>query len=139
MDQWKGNWRLLRCGANTQSPKYVSYGLNHQFCGDATSVNPLINTARNTGLFSRQSEIVLSTDVAGDGRIYIYTPLKVYAPITAAPAWIPNSSLQPFLPVLRHRGGNNCGFMDGHVRWSPNMAIEDMAQTIFLRDNASVH
>lgn len=66
-------------------------------------------------------------------------PLPPYTPLDTPWEWVGGSPRQPFIPVPRHRGGTNCGFMDGHVRWSPNMGIEDTALTIFLRDDANVH
>ena len=140
INTWKGAWRVFKCAANTQSPWGVSYGLNHLFCADSTNLlNPLSYTVKRTSSFTHASQIVLSTDVAGEGRIYIYPTLLVYSDLTAAPVWAPGGSLQPFLPVQRHRGGINCGFLDGHVRWSPNLKVEDLALTVLLRDNAYVH
>jgi prepilin-type N-terminal cleavage/methylation domain-containing protein/prepilin-type processing-associated H-X9-DG protein len=139
INTWQGAWRIMRCGANTQTQWGLSYGLNHYFCPDTTNASPIINQPKQLASFTRPSQIMLSTDVANEGRIYIYTPLKVYSDLKAAPVWASGGSLQPFLPVQRHRGGLNCGFLDGHVRWSPNLAIEDQAQTILLRDNAGVH
>jgi prepilin-type N-terminal cleavage/methylation domain-containing protein/prepilin-type processing-associated H-X9-DG protein len=139
IDLATGNWKILRCGANTQSPLGLSYGLNHRFCADSTFPGAYISSPKRLATFTHTAMIPVSGDVAGDGRLYVYTPLMLYSDITAAPVWAGGGSLQPFLPVPRHRGGTNCGFLDGHVRWSPNLKIEDQAQTVYLRDDANVH
>jgi prepilin-type N-terminal cleavage/methylation domain-containing protein/prepilin-type processing-associated H-X9-DG protein len=140
INTWKGSWKILKCASNTQSPWGISYGLNHQFCADAHHpTDPNIYTPKRANSFKRSPLIVISADDAGEGRLYIYAPLLLYTPLEAAPVWIGGSPLQPFIPTPRHRGGTNCGFLDGHVRWSPNLKIEDTAQTVLLRDNPSVH
>ncbi|MCK6487107.1 MAG: type II secretion system GspH family protein [Planctomycetes bacterium] len=128
---FKGAWKLLKCPANTQSPWGGSYGLNHRLHADAMS--PGYDIPARLGTRSRLDMTVSSTDVAGDGRTFIYTPLKHYADITQPPAWVAGGDLQPFLPVPRHRKGMNCAFLDGHARWSPSLKLEDQAQTVVLR------
>jgi len=129
-----GPWRVLQCPSNKQSPLGISYGLNHRFCGD--NQLPASFPIRALGSISKHSTAVVTADVAGEGRLYIYTPLKLYGSVSGGINQPPNwaiSDIQPFLPVMRHHGGCNIGFLDGHVRFSPNLAIEDQAQTVILR------
>ena len=137
----KGAWRVLHCGANTQSPNGISYGLNHRFCVDTSAGSPT-SIAVNLNSLRSLSNIALMVDNAGEGRWYIYTPIMIFGngDATQAPSWSVNYPWnQPFLPVPRHRGGENLGFLDGHARWSPNVAVEDTALTVYLRDTALVH
>ena len=153
LSTWGGNWKVLRCGANSQSPQGLAYGLNHYFCADATfPSNPpalpgdpnIINTPKQLLSFTRTSLIVVAADISGDGRMYTqYNPLVQfgYGNVDQLATWAASGwpQLQPFVPVQRHRGGTNCAFLDGHVRWSPNMKVEDQAGTLYLRDNSNVH
>jgi len=132
---FKGAWKVLRCASNTQSPGGPGYGLNHRYCCDSTWGSPPTYPPRPISQIPA-GEAVIVADNAGDGRMTVYTPLLLFGGgnIDQTSGWISgHPELQPFLPVLRHRGGCNLGFLDGHVRWSPNLAIEDQAKTVVLR------
>lgn len=125
-----GSSKVLRCAANTQSPNSISYGLNRIFCGDRT-VGAASTASSVISRLRRSSEIVITTDNSGDARMYFYDPIILFGngDVTMVPAWAP-AYVQFTLPVPRHRKGSVLGFLDGHVRWSPNLKIEAAAKTV---------
>ena len=128
----KGPWRVLKCQANTQNPHALSYGLNRRFCGDTTVG---VASTESAGIYrlNRISDIVISADNSGDGRMYFYNPVILfgYGDSSMPPAWSPVEA-QFTLPVTRHRNGTVVGFADCHARWSPNVKVESAAGTIQL-------
>jgi prepilin-type N-terminal cleavage/methylation domain-containing protein/prepilin-type processing-associated H-X9-DG protein len=136
---FKGAWRVLKCATNTQSPWGSSYGLNHWYLKDVPQgpsyTNPGVQL--RLGGLSQLDRIMSLTDSAGEARLFIYNPLILFGNgnIEQTSDWAANWPYrQPFLPVQRHRKGMNCAFLDGHVRWSPNLKLEDQAQTVILRN-----
>jgi prepilin-type processing-associated H-X9-DG protein len=137
----KGSWRVLRCPSNSKLPASIHYGLNAMFCCDATDKKPDDSPQyppRSVSRIGRTSSTAIIADVASEPRwagLWV-SPLIVYGNgnIEQTPSWTVNYPyLQPFLAVPRHRKSCNIGFLDGHVRSSPNLVIEDQAQTIILR------
>ncbi len=146
INTFKGAWRLLKCPTNTQSPLGGSYGFSSRFSCDTQDQLPVgsgipVNPPLLLASLSHQGMIVFSTDVGGDGRFYVYTPLVLFGSgnVDQVSGWALGTDRQPTMPVQRHRHGMVCGFLDGHVRWSPNLAIEDQALTVYMRNDSHVH
>jgi prepilin-type N-terminal cleavage/methylation domain-containing protein/prepilin-type processing-associated H-X9-DG protein len=131
----KGPWRVLQCPADRLNRTGINQGLNHRFhCDSADLVGGVpVYPPRALSAVGRVSSTVTIGDVSSDSRLYIYTPVMLYSDITKPPVWAGGGSLQHHLPIPRHRKGMNIGFLDGHVRHSPNLLLEDQAQSVVLR------
>lgn len=139
----KGNWRILQCPGNTKNPNSMHYGLETRFCCDNSDkvggvpTNPPVNPPQAISQIAKISQAALVTDTSAECRWSGFwgTPLEVFgngnSDLNAA--WTADRTIAPYLVVTRHRKGCNIGFLDGHVRFSPNIAIEDVAKTILLR------
>ena len=128
-----GSWKVLQCSAEKRYPSAIHYGLNTAFCGDVQRPS-VPKSAKSVG---PSSLVVLLTDVPCEPRFSsnLYTPAVVFGGGNSElPAyWGGPTNQQPFCGTLRHRKTCNLGFLDGHVRVSPNFVIEEQAQTIKLR------
>jgi prepilin-type N-terminal cleavage/methylation domain-containing protein/prepilin-type processing-associated H-X9-DG protein len=139
----KGTWKLLQCPANTKNKYSMHYGLETRFCCDNSdkiggiSTNPPVYAPQSISQIGKASVTALVTDTSAECRWSGFwgTPLEVFGNGNSDldAAWSADRTIAPFLVVTRHRKGCNIGFIDGHVRYSPNIAIEDQAQTIRLR------
>ncbi|MBN8525670.1 MAG: type II secretion system protein [Planctomycetes bacterium] len=130
----QGSWRILQCpSARQRAPTSTHYGLNTKFCGDYQRPSTSVVVAK----ISPASKTVVLTDVPSDTRFSsnLYTPAQVFGNGNSElPAgWFGILEQQPMLGTLRHRRTCNLGFLDGHVRSSPNFAVEEQAGTIRLR------
>ena len=133
----RGPWRVLKSPADRRNAAGVNIGLNHRFHCDSADLDTVTGgekyPPRVVDVVGRSSLTVLLGDVASECRMYIYTPVMMYADPELSPVWLGGGNLQPFLPTPRHRKGMNIGFLDGHVRHSPNLRLEDQAQSVVLR------
>ncbi|MCK6487108.1 MAG: prepilin-type N-terminal cleavage/methylation domain-containing protein [Planctomycetes bacterium] len=131
----KGPWQVLKCPSDRLNKTGVNQGLNTRFHCDATDLLAGVPAypPRATSSVGKVSSTVILGDVSSDSRMYIYTPVKIYADINLPPVWAGGGSLQHHLPIPRHRKGMNIGFLDGHVRYSPNLLLEDQAVSVILR------
>jgi prepilin-type N-terminal cleavage/methylation domain-containing protein/prepilin-type processing-associated H-X9-DG protein len=135
----KGTWRILRCPTNNLNPGGVSYGLNTRFFCDATDVTAGAPTfpPKSVSRVGKSSSTVILGDVSSDSRMYIYTPVKLFGNninVEQTPSWsVDYPWRQHHIPVMRHRKAGVIGFLDGHVRQTPNLLIEDQAQTLTIR------
>ncbi len=135
----KGTWRILRCPSNKLNPSGVSYGLNTRFCSDATDLlaGVPVYPPRSVTRVGKSSSTVVIGDVSSDSRMYIYTPVKLFGNninVEQTPSWsVDYPWRQHHIPVMRHRKAGVIGFLDGHVRQTPNLLIEDQAQTLIIR------
>ena len=142
---FQGAWRLLKCPENRQAPTGGSYGFTSRYSCDTQDQTPASSgIPTNSPLLFHQlhntSVVMFATDVSGDGRMYVYTPLILFGGgnVDQLASWSGGITLQPTMPTPRHRKGINCAFLDGHVRWSPNLVIEDNAKTLYVRRDAAV-
>jgi prepilin-type N-terminal cleavage/methylation domain-containing protein/prepilin-type processing-associated H-X9-DG protein len=134
----KGSWRILHCPTNSLNPTGVSYGLNTRFCCDATDLNSGVYSypPRSISRIGKSTTTVLISDVSSDSRMYVYTPVKLFGNGNPdqTPSWSADYPWrQHHIPVMRHRKAGVIGFLDGHVRQTPNLLTEDQAQTVILR------
>ncbi len=136
----QGSWKLLQCPSNVRQPTSGHYGLNTRFCSDNTdlSAGVPVYPVRSISRIGKSTTAAVVADDAGDSRWagFWSNPVMIFGNgnIDQTPSWSNGYPyLQPFLVVPRHRKACNLGFLDGHVRNSPNIAIEDQAQTILLR------
>jgi prepilin-type N-terminal cleavage/methylation domain-containing protein/prepilin-type processing-associated H-X9-DG protein len=137
----QGNWKNLHCPSNPKHPSSIHYGLNAMFCCDATDKHPDGTPSyppRSVSRIGKTSSTAVITDVPSESRwAGLWTvPVMIFGngDIDQTAGWISgHPELQPFLAAPRHRKSCNIGFLDGHVRSSPNLVLEDQAQTIVLR------
>ncbi len=139
----QGPWKVLRCPTNVKYPAGCSYGLSHRYACDVTdtSAGNISYPPKPQSAFPNQSMRPVVADVPSECRwagMWV-TPIEVFGNGNSdLPAgWSYPRPQAPNYVVMRHRSTCNIGFLDGHARSSPNMVIEDQAQTIVLRGSAT--
>ncbi|MBN8524964.1 MAG: type II secretion system protein [Planctomycetes bacterium] len=136
-----GLWKVLRCPGDQRYPGAISFGLNSRFCCDNADLTGGVPTypPRPISRIGKTSSSAVIADIAAGPTWagFWSTPVMIFGnnvDIDAPASWtVGYPYYQPFLVVPRHLKGCNLGFLDGHVRRSPNIALEDQAKTIVLR------
>ena len=135
-----GSVKLFRCPADRQSAAVAggqmvyssSYGLNLFMCYEEPQRWPY--PAANLSSFRKATLAAVVTDVGGDWRWFPgnagIPECQANANLSTTAVW-EDMSVAPYLWVPRHSKGVNVGFLDGHVRSSPSLAVESAARTIY--------